>query len=73
MKHAVRHLAGIQQLFMQRANLQAAEQIRSLVERTIITNERSPHLSNRILALMSDAFHQHVDTLLRRHLLQVKA
>src|SRR5262245_32161626 len=55
MEGAVGHLAGIHKLFMQRVDLQTAEQIRSLIKRPITSRERTPHFGRGVVHLVPDA------------------
>src|SRR2546425_604373 len=58
---------------MQRIKLEPANQISDLVERPVTPIKRSPHFRSSIIPLVPDAIDQKVDTLLWRHLFQVKA
>src|SRR5262249_48493540 len=69
---AISHLAGTHKIFMERVDLQTAEQVCRLVERPVTSRERAPHFSRGVVHLVPDAIDQQIDTLLRRHLLQVK-
>src|SRR5216684_2095452 len=58
---------------MQRAKLQASKQICALIQRSISSPKRAPHLSSCIVDLVADPLDQKVYALLRCHLFQMKA
>ena len=65
MEGAVGHLARLDQLAMERPELQAAEQVGGLVERAVRRRERAADLGRGVVALVADPIDQEVDALLR--------
>src|SRR5262249_40152992 len=70
---AVGYLARFDEFLMKGPVLQAAEHVRRLIKRAVGPIEGSPHFGSGIIKLMSNAFHQIIDTFFRRHLSQMKA
>ncbi len=64
MKRGGRHAPGVDELAVERLELQAADQVRRLIERGV--DRRSPDFALGVGALMADAVHQEVHGLLRR-------
>ena len=69
---AISHLAGVDDFLPQRSNLQAAEHVGRLIERTIASAKRPPHLRGGVFPLVANAIHQKVNALLGRHLAKMK-
>src|SRR4051812_28311458 len=63
---AVGHLARVDELFAQSAELHPAEHVSALIERIVSAAERPTDLGRRVVDFVSDAFDQKVDALLRR-------
>ena len=63
-KCAVGHLARLDQVAMQRPDLESAEQVGGLVERAVRRREGAADLGRGVVALVADPLDQEVDALL---------
>ncbi len=66
-------LPDLDQLAVQRPDLEPAEQVGGLVERAVRGREGAADLRRGVVALVADPLDQEVDALLGRHLLEVEA
>lgn len=69
----VGHATGGDQSAVERADLQAADQVGALVQRVVIAAEGAAHFGQGVVALVTDIVHEQLHALRRRHLSQVEA
>src|SRR5579859_1479780 len=69
---SIGHFSRVHQFLVQLADLQRAEHIARLVERTIIAGERAAHFGRGVVAFVADAVDQVIDALLRRPFAEVE-
>jgi len=71
-KRAIGHTSRADQFFVKRIKLQCAQQLRTLIERTVRTAEGAPDFSGCVVGLVADVFDEEFDALLRRHQTEMK-
>src|SRR5882672_8092876 len=65
------HLAGLDHVRVERAQLDRAHHVTDLVERGIVAVERATHLARRCVPVVTDAIDEEIDALLRRPFAEV--